>query len=61
MIASRTSRAEIMTKLQRKVANKIPIFIASAGCAAGICLSLLRRSDGYFKKITITRRNETKN
>ncbi|MEO1213520.1 MAG: phosphoenolpyruvate hydrolase family protein [Bacteroidota bacterium] len=42
MIVPRTSREEIMTKLKKKVDNKIPIFIASAG--SGLVASLLEKA-----------------
>ena len=42
MIAPRTSRAEIMSKLQKKIENKLPIFIASAG--SGLVASLLEKA-----------------
>ncbi|NND34361.1 MAG: hypothetical protein HKN76_17385 [Saprospiraceae bacterium] len=42
MIVPRTSRAEIMAKLQKKVHAKIPIFIASAG--SGLVASLLEKA-----------------
>ncbi|MEM6803815.1 MAG: phosphoenolpyruvate hydrolase family protein [Bacteroidota bacterium] len=42
MIVPRTSREEIMAKLKKKVDNKIPIFIASAG--SGLVASLLEKA-----------------
>lgn len=42
MIAPRTSRAEILGKLKKKVENKIPIFIASAG--SGLVAKLLEKA-----------------
>lgn len=42
MIVKRTSRTEILEKLKRKVANKIPIFIASAG--GGLVANLLEKA-----------------
>ena len=42
MIVPRTSRAEILQKLRKKVDEKIPIFIASAG--AGLVASLLEKA-----------------
>ncbi|NND08779.1 MAG: hypothetical protein HKN87_20585 [Saprospiraceae bacterium] len=42
MIVPRTSRAEILKKLRKKVDEKIPIFIASAG--AGLVASLLEKA-----------------
>lgn len=42
MIAPRTSRAEIMAKLHKKVEAKIPIFIASAG--SGLVAQLLEKA-----------------
>ena len=42
MIAPRTSRAEILAKLKKKVENKIPIFIASAG--SGLVAKLLEKA-----------------
>ncbi len=42
MIVPRTSRVEILGKLKKKVADKIPIFIASAG--AGLVASLLEKA-----------------
>lgn len=42
MIVPRTSREEIMTKLRRKMDQRIPIFIASAG--SGLVASLLEKA-----------------
>ena len=42
MIVPRTSRAEIMKKLQQKIDQRIPIFIASAG--SGLVASLLEKA-----------------
>lgn len=42
MIVPRTSRDEIMSKLRKKVENRIPIFIASAG--SGLVASLLEKA-----------------
>ncbi len=42
MIVPHTSRAEIMQKLRKKVENRIPIFIASAG--SGLVASLLEKA-----------------
>lgn len=42
MIVPQTSRAEIMAKLQKKVKNRIPIFIASAG--SGLVAKLLEKA-----------------
>ncbi|MEZ5040162.1 MAG: phosphoenolpyruvate hydrolase family protein [Saprospiraceae bacterium] len=42
MIVPRTSRAEILQKLQKKVKNNIPIFIASAG--SGLVAQLLEKA-----------------
>ncbi|MDH5604266.1 MAG: phosphoenolpyruvate hydrolase family protein, partial [Cyclobacteriaceae bacterium] len=42
MIVPRTSRAEILAKLRKKVEQKIPIFIASAG--SGLVASLLEKA-----------------
>jgi len=42
MIAPRTSRQEILSKLQKKIDHKIPIFIASAG--SGLVASLLEKA-----------------
>ncbi len=42
MIVPRTSRKEILSKLKKKVENKIPIFIASAG--NGLVASLLEKA-----------------
>lgn len=42
MIVPRTSRKEILAKLQHKVKNNIPIFIASAG--SGLVASLLEKA-----------------
>lgn len=42
MIVSRTSRKKILKKLQNKVKNDIPIFIASAG--SGLVASLLEKA-----------------
>lgn len=42
MIVKRTSREEIMTKLNKKVADRIPILIASAG--SGLVASLLEKA-----------------
>ncbi|RMG25350.1 MAG: hypothetical protein D6730_11015 [Bacteroidetes bacterium] len=42
MIVPRTSRKEILSKLRKKVASRIPIFIASAG--SGLVASLLEKA-----------------
>ena len=42
MIVPRTSRSEIMAKLRKKVENRIPIFIASAG--SGLVAQLLEKA-----------------
>jgi len=42
MIVKRTSRKEILTKLNKKVADRIPILIASAG--SGLVASLLEKA-----------------
>lgn len=42
MIVPRTSRDEIMSKLRKKVENRIPIFIASAG--SGLVANLLEKA-----------------
>lgn len=42
MIAPRTSRQEILAKLRKKIDEKIPIFIASAG--SGLVASLLEKA-----------------
>lgn len=42
MIVPRTSRAEIMAKLRKKVEDRIPIFIASAG--SGLVAQLLEKA-----------------
>ncbi|MBK8504011.1 MAG: phosphoenolpyruvate hydrolase family protein [Saprospiraceae bacterium] len=42
MIVPRTSRAEIMSKLRKKMDQRIPIFIASAG--SGLVASLLEKA-----------------
>ncbi|HJP34283.1 MAG TPA: phosphoenolpyruvate hydrolase family protein, partial [Candidatus Latescibacteria bacterium] len=42
MIVSRTTRAEILAKLQRKIQVRKPIFIASAG--SGLVASLLEKA-----------------
>jgi predicted TIM-barrel enzyme len=42
MIVKRTSRAAILEKLQRKIADRLPIFIASAG--SGLVAQLLERA-----------------
>ncbi len=42
MIVKRTSRAEILTKLNKKVKDRIPILIASAG--SGLVASLLEKA-----------------
>ena len=42
MITPRTSRAEILKKLRKKVENRIPIFIASAG--SGLVAKLLEKA-----------------
>ena len=42
MIVPRTSRAEILSKLQKKMDQRIPIFIASAG--SGLVASLLEKA-----------------
>lgn len=42
MIVPRTSRAEILQKLQKKIKNNIPIFIASAG--SGLVAQLLEKA-----------------
>jgi len=42
MIVPRTSRKEILAKLKKKVENKIPIFIASAG--SGLVANLLEKA-----------------
>ncbi len=42
MIVPRTSRQEILAKLQKKIENRIPIFIASAG--NGLVASLLEKA-----------------
>ena len=42
MIVPRTSRPEIMAKLRRKIENRIPIFIASAG--SGLVAQLLEKA-----------------
>ncbi len=42
MIVPRTSREEIMTKLRKKVEQRLPIFIASAG--SGLVASLLEKA-----------------
>ncbi len=42
MIVPRTSRSEIMGKLQRKISERLPIFIASAG--SGLVAQLLEKA-----------------